>query len=274
MRSLLNFLERYRHVIVFLILEIFAVSMVVMENEYHNSKIFNGIRSISGSIQDKVTVIDSYFKLKRTNDQLAQEVEKLKNQLAVENMTRDSLFRESVDTLLQQRYEYMSAKVIGNSVARQKNYITLNRGSGHGVETGMGVIGHQGVIGIVVGTSNNYSVVMSFLHPDMRLSVRIKKNNYFGSLKWTGKSYREAILNEIPHHVEIALGDTIETTGFSQIFPQGLFVGTIIGYSEITGDFYTIETELAADFKKLEFVYLIRNLSKGEREELENGIIE
>ncbi len=274
MRSLLNFLERYRNVIIFLILEIFAVSMVVMENSYHNSKVFNGVKSIAGSVQSGVNNINSYFSLRQTNKELSEEIVSLRNALDLQLESRDSLFMSVHDTIVFQSYQYINARVVGNSVARQKNYLTLDKGSRHGIETGMGVIGNDGVVGIVVGTSRNYSVVMSFLHPDMRLSVRLRKNNYFGSLRWAGKDYREAVLNDIPHHVEIALGDTIETTGFSQIFPEAVPVGTIIGYNEITGDFYTIDVELSTDFKNLQYVNVVRNLRKEERDQLEEGRME
>jgi rod shape-determining protein MreC len=125
---------------------------------------------------------------------------------------------------------------------------------------------------VIVGCSNNYSVVMSLLNLDFRLSARLKSNGYFGSLSWNGKDYRHALLSEIPQHVTFGIGDTIETTGFSAIFPEGILVGTVSNFERTGGDFYQIEVALATDFKKLRFVSVIGNMRKEEQLELEKQI--
>lgn len=78
-------------------------------------------------------------------------------------------------------------------------------------------------------------------------------------------------LNEIPHHVQIARGDTIETSGYSSVFPAGILVGRVRDFDEGAGDFYSIDVELATDFHKIDFVYIIGNLFKNEQVELQNG---
>jgi rod shape-determining protein MreC len=65
------------------------------------------------------------------------------------------------------------------------------------------------------------------------------------------------------------VGDTIETTGYSAIFPEGLTVGTISDFEKRGGDFYRISVLLTSDFKKLHFVDVIGNLEKAEKVELE-----
>jgi rod shape-determining protein MreC len=110
---------------------------------------------------------------------------------------------------------------------------------------------------------------MSLLNLDFKLSARIKSNGYFGSLSWDGRDYRYAILSEIPQHVLVNVGDTIETTGYSAIFPEGVIVGTVSDYEKFGGDFYKISVLLMADFKKLHFVDVIGNMKKTEQLELE-----
>jgi rod shape-determining protein MreC len=133
----------------------------------------------------------------------------------------------------------------------------------------MAVTAFNGVAGVIVGCSENYSVAMSLLNLDFRLSVRIKSNGYFGSLSWDGRDYRYAVLGEIPQHIAVNVGDTIETTGYSAIFPEGLIVGTVSDYEKRGGDFYKISILLLSDFKKLHFVDVIGNLEKSEKLELE-----
>jgi len=128
------------------------------------------------------------------------------------------------------------------------------------------------VAGVIVGCSENYSLAMSLLNLDFRLSARIKSNGYYGSLSWDGIHYREAILSEIPQHVPVNVGDTIETTGFSAIFPEGIMVGTVSDFERMGGDFYKITITLATDFKKLHFVDIVGNMKKTEQLELQNSL--
>jgi rod shape-determining protein MreC len=160
--------------------------------------------------------------------------------------------------------------VIGNSVNKQKNFITLNKGKKHGIGTDMAVTNSEGVLGVIVGTSENYSVAMSLLNIDFRLSARIKTNGYFGSLTWDGRDYKHVILSEIPQHVVINEGDTIETTGYSAVFPEGILIGSVSDIRKSGSDFYNITVSLAADFKKLNYVNIVGNLKKSEQLELEN----
>jgi len=179
------------------------------------------------------------------------------------------LFFSISDTIIHQQYIYTSAAVINNSINRQKNFFTLNKGKKQGADIDMAVISPNGVAGIIVSSSENFSVAMSLLNLDFHLSARIKSNGYFGSISWDGRDYRYAILNEIPLHVVVNKGDTIQTTGYSAIFPQGIFVGVINDFEKTGGDFYTIRISLATDFKKIDYVSVIGNLKKLEQSGLE-----
>ena len=92
------------------------------------------------------------------------------------------------DSIYQQQYIHTSAEVIDNSINRQKNFFTINKGTRQGIKIDMAVIAVNGVAGVIVGCSENYSVAMSLLNQDFKLSARIKSNGYFGSLKlgWQG----------------------------------------------------------------------------------------
>ena len=134
----------------------------------------------------------------------------------------------------------------------------------------MAVTSENGAAGVILGCSENHSIAMSLINIDFKLSARIRTNGYFGSVSWDGRDYRYAILNEIPQHVPVVVGDTIEATGYSAVFPEGTLVGTVSEYEKVGGDFYKIKVLLATDFKKLHFVEVIGSLKKKEEIELEN----
>ena len=134
----------------------------------------------------------------------------------------------------------------------------------------MAVISPDGAAGFIVGSSDNFSVAMSLLNLDFRLSSRIKSNGYFGSLAWDGRDYRYAVLNEIPQHVNLSIGDTVETTNYSAVFPQGIMIGVICDFERSGSDFYRIKVALSTNFRRLNYVSVIRNLKKEEQLQLEN----
>ncbi len=273
MRSLLNFLLRYKTLIIFFILEAVALIMISSSHNYHQSVAFGAARSISGFVAKRIENGHSYFRLRQVNQELAAENLQLKRQIEKLETVVNSGFSTVSDSTSGIRYNYLRARVINNSVNKQKNFITLDQGSRNGVTTGMGVASSTGVIGVIVGVSRNYSVAMSLLNTDFKLSASIARNDYFGSLAWDGRNYRYAQLSEIPHHVAVTEGDTIVTSGYSAIFPPGLMVGTLTGDMKKGGDFVTLKVLLSADFKKLTDVYLIGNLTRRERVVLEEEVI-
>ena len=269
MRNLLNFLARYNNLIIFLILEGIAVYLLATGNNYHNTRVVNGIRGLTRGIEEKINTTRTYLSLREINVTLSAENVALKNSVERLVKSENSLYFSVSDTIYKQQYLHAPAEVIDNSINRQKNFFTINMGDLQGVKVDMAVTSGNIVAGIIVGCSENFSVAMSLLNLDFKLSVRLKSNGYFGSLSWDGRDYRHAVLSEIPQHVSVNVGDTIETTGYSAIFPEGVMVGTVDDFEKIGGDFYKITILLAADFKKLHFVDIIGNMKKTEQLELE-----
>jgi rod shape-determining protein MreC len=248
--------------------------MISSSHNYHQTVLYGAARNVSGFVAKGLEKGSYYFRLRRVNAELVAENMSLRRRLEGLTSAPQDAFTAVRDTVSGINYTYLYARVINNSVNKQKNFITLDRGSIHGVTNGMGVASSDGVVGVVVGVSRNYSVVMSLLNTEFRLSASIARNNYFGSLAWDGTNYRYARLSEIPHHVIIAEGDTIVTSGYSAIFPAGLLVGALTGEQKRGGDFVSLKVQLSADFKKLTNVYLIGNLTREERTSLEEEVVE
>jgi rod shape-determining protein MreC len=271
MRSLLNFLERYSNVIIFLILEGIAIFFLATGNNYHNTRFVNGIKGLTRGFDERIIITRNYLSLREINGALAAENVRLRNSLDKLRNRDNSLFFSVNDTIYNQQYTHTTAEAIDNSTNRQKNFFTLNKGRLQGINVDMAVTSGDGVAGVIVGCSGNFSVAMSLLNLDFKLSARIKSNGYFGSLSWDGRDYSKVILSDIPQHAVFSVGDTIETTGYSAIFPEGVMVGTVTDFEKVGGDFYKITVGLKTDFKKLHFVDVIGNLKKAEVLELEKS---
>lgn len=275
MKNLLHFIVRFHFTILFIVFELFCLLLLVNYNNYQKSQFLNSSNSISGGIYEKVSSVTDYLSLAKTNEELSRENAKLNNLLGSSfKSSVDSSFTYS-DTLYRQQYIYRTAKIINNSVNKQLNYITLNKGRIHGIESDMGVVTVNGVVGVVKSVSENYSSVISLLNSRIKISAKIKKNDYFGSLSWDGKDYRKALLLDIPFHVQVQKGDTIVTSGFSSTFPEGLTLGVIDEVLTSSGsNFQEVKVLLSNDFKSLSYVKVIGDLLKEERIELEEGVVE
>lgn len=269
MRNLLNFLARYNNYFLLLLFEGISIYLIVSASNYHNSRIIKGVQGMTEKIEERLANARIYFNLYRINSNLAAENVLLRNRIEQMTKKENQPFLSVSDTVHRQQYIYTSGRVVNNSINKQKNYFTLNRGRKEGINVDMAVISPDGVAGIIVGSSDNYSIVMSLLNIDFRVSCRIKSRGYFGSLTWDGRDRRYARLNEIPNHVTVNTGDTIETTGFSAIFPEGIMVGTIGDFEKTGGDFYKIKVALSTDFQKMNYVTVIGNLKKTEQQNLE-----
>jgi len=269
MRTLLRFFQKYSNLLLFLLLEIIAVTLIVQGNSYQRSRLIGLNRQVTGYIYNKVDGAREYFSLKEVNEQLVEENMELRNRLDRVSTLLDSA--TVVNELKgEHRYYYVQSRIVQNSIYKQFNYLTLNKGKKQGVFRNMGVVSDQGLVGIILETSANFATVIPVINRDFRLSAKIKSNNYAGILQWDGISPRFAVLNEIPFHVDLSKGDTILTSGFSSIFPEGIDVGTIESFSLEKGNFYDIRVKLFTDFQRLYHVNVIRNSRQEEQLNLEN----
>lgn len=173
------------------------------------------------------------------------------------------------------QYFYTPATVINNTIYRKTNYLTINKGTRHGVLPDMAVISANGIVGVVQNASKNYATIISVLNTKLGVSAKLKNSKFYGSIKWDGLNYRKVILNEIPNHAVIHLGDSVVTSGYSIIFPEGIMIGTISDFAEDSegSNFYDIKLKLSTDMKKLNHVFVVGNFLKDEQKELEKAII-
>ena len=273
MRSLFNFLLRIHFLLLFILIEVFSISLLINKTNFHKARFVNFTRQVAGNFYTKTTKLKQYLSLAEENQRLAEENNRLLNIIESTYKSDEIFFRSVNDTIFNQRYHYTSAQIVNNSINKKHNFLTLNKGSEQGLRPEMAVVSDGSIVGIVKGVSKNYATVISLLNLDLRISSMVKKNGYFGSLNWDGKGYQTAILNEIPLHADIQVGDTIITSGFSSIFPEGILIGFIGDFEEKSGSFYEIEVKLSTDFKSLGNVNVIGNLIQIEKLELEKQAV-
>ena len=214
--------------------------------------------------------LQSYFNLKEVNDELARENAELLNKLYKKNQM---LFLPQVEEIADQKiinkFTVITAKVINNSVSKANNFITLDKGRKEGIHSGMGIINPNGVVGIVNDVSDHYAIAYSLLHSGFLVSAKIKRTETIGSAQWGSQDPKKGLLKYIPKHVKPLIGDTVITSGYSSIYPEGIVIGIISKMEDSVEDqFLNIEVDLSVNFNSLSYVYVIENNLKAEIDSL------
>jgi len=277
MRNLLNFLIKYYYWFLFFLLEIISFTLLFRFNHYQKSSFFTSSNAVAGEIYKIKGDVTSYFYLKEANEDLLDRNMLLEQQLAnlrkeLQGRGVDSLEVDGMNNLVAKNSHLIKANVINSSLIKADNYITLDKGSNDGVHSEMGVIDRNGVVGIVYMTTPKYSVVISMLNTKCRIGCKILGSGYFGTIKWEGRDSRYAYLDDLPRHAKFGLGDTIVTSGYSDVFPAGIMVGTVdhIGNSK-DGLSYQLKVRLATDFGKLNSVRVLPKATQMEQKLLEES---
>jgi rod shape-determining protein MreC len=252
------------------VLELFCSWLVIENNQYQGASFFNSSNSFVANINGLSQNLREYFLLRETNQVLAEENTLLRKQLEQKNQ---SLQPSISDSTIIKRFDFVTAKVVNNSVARTTNFVTIDKGGLQGIEAGMAVISPQGVVGKVKVTSDHFSVITSVLNIDIMISAVMKRTGYFGTIQWDGTNADYINFNFIPRHVDPQPGDTIVTSGYSGVFPEGILVGTIAEKSLRDGaPFYELKVKLSQDFRKLRYVAVVKSNLLPELDSLEKQI--
>lgn len=274
MRNLLEFLAKYNHWFVFLILEVVSMVLLFQYNSYQGSAWFSSANAVTGKLYEWDANVETFFSLTKVNQELTQrnayleqEVQKLSDSLV--SVTKDSSIYHRDQFALLRNYRLIPAKVVANSVDKPGNLMTIDRGSADGIHKDMGVISGTGVVGIVYLVAEHYAIVIPVLNTKSNISCMIQNRGYFGYLRWKGGVSDLAYLEEVPRHAHFKLGDYVVTSGYSAVFPPGVRVGRILHvFNSADGLSYRVQLRLSTDFARLRDVCVIDDTAMKERLEI------
>ena len=274
MRNLLEFLAKYNHWFVFLILEVVSMVLLFQYNSYQGSAWFSSANAVTGKLYEWDANVETFFSLTKVNQELTQrnayleqEVQKLSDSLV--SVTKDSSIYHRDQFALLRNYRLIPAKVVANSVDKPGNLMTIDKGSADGIHKDMGVISGTGVVCIVSLVAEPYAIVIPVLNTKSNISCMIQNRGYFGYLRWKGGVSDLAYLEEVPRHAHFKLGDYVVTSGYSAVFPPGVRVGRILHvFNSADGLSYRVQLRLSTDFARLRDVCVIDDAAMKERLEI------
>lgn len=275
MRNLLDFVRKYSYLFLFILLELLSMTSLIRFNSYQGSVWFSAANSTVAKVNGIYGDVINYVHLKDVNRELTDrnialqaEADKLREALYV--ATRDTSLTEKLMKEKLAGYELVPAKVVSNSAERVNNYLVIDRGTSHGIQPEMGVVSGGGVVGIVYLTGENYSLVLPVTNRKSSISCRVRGQDYFGFLQWDGSSLRRAYVDEVPRYANVRKGQVVETSGYSAVFPPGIFVGRIREISNSSdGQSYRLAVTLGTNFANLRDVSVVKTPYKAEIDTLQ-----
>ena len=265
MRNLLNFFIRYGAWFLFVFYAAISCFLLFQRNPFQHHVYLTSANAVVSGVYDVAANVTGYINLRDINADLQRRTADLESEVIAlrehNRALRQQLLQDSLRTTDSLgRFRFILATVVNNSVVNPYNYITVNKGRLDSIQPEMGVMDQNGVVGVVNTVSDHHARIISLLNPNFRISCKLRGNDAFGSLVWDGKSPYEAILEELPKQVRFHKGDTIITSGYSAVFPEGIPVGTIIGSTRGEDDnFNTLRIKLLTDFSTLSTVKVISN---------------
>ena len=275
MHNLLEFLKKYNYWFLFIVLEIISGTLLFHFNQFQGSVWFTSANDVVARIDRQYADMMAFIRLKqvnkdltRQNIRLQRQVNELRAALSKANHVPTPTERQVLDSL--KGYSLIEARVVSNSILKSENYIVIDKGQDDGVHTEMGVIASGGVVGIVVYAGSHYSMILPTINVKSNISCRIRHSNYFGSLQWDGGSSLYAYLNDVPRYAKIKVGDYVETSGYSTVFPSGIFVGRVVSVDNAPdGLSLQMKVNLSTDFGALSDVCVVVNDERAELESLQ-----
>jgi len=266
MNNLLNFFVKHSAWFIFTVYVILSLVLLFKDNPFQQSVYLTSANRVCAAVYKAFNGVTSYFHLHDINESLQQRNAALEMEVIELREQLSDLQLLNPDTLRQpalQQYTFVMAHVISNSISQPNNYITIDRGHIDGISPEMGVIDQNGVVGIVNVVGPHAARVISLLNPHMRLSCKLRNSGFYGSLVWDGKSPQFAVLEELPKHMTYHKGDTIVTSGYSAVFPEGIIVGTVEGLArDMSDSFVSLRIRLTTNFSQLSNVRVITNSMK------------
>ena len=280
MRNVFLFLKRYSVLIIFLVLQGLALSMLFSYNRFHQTTYGMFSNEVAGKLNKRVNKVESFFTLGEQNQALRKQNAALLSYLPSGSVSPDTSFlvvsdTVTVDSLKSYRqYQYFDAKIISNSVFLQQNYIVLHRGAVQGIVPNMAVVGTDGLIGTVISVSENMSIVMSLLHRQSKVIAVLKKGSGLGEVTWDGKDPRFLVLSKVPKTIVVKKGDTVVSSPYSDKFPPGIPIGYVekIDQDQETNT-YKLKIRTAVDFYAVQHAYIVKNLLQEEIDQLKRTVI-
>ena len=270
MHRLLEFIKLIYVLVLFVVLEGFALWTYATSSPYTEAKILSRTTAMGAAVSGAVTNVENFFALPEANRQLTERIAELNEEiLGLKEGCVDTLYRGNELVEKDSKFRYHYASVVSMTTNRKHNNLILDRGTLDGISKDMGVITPENeLVGYVVSCSDHYCVVQPMLNIDFSTGGRLEDGGLC-VIWWSGASKYEVEAKEISVYSEPNVGMSVEVR--SERLPEGVLIGTVTEYElNSTKSAYSAKIAIAANMSKLDDLLIVENTHYGEIEELMN----
>jgi len=274
MSSFRDIVKHNFHLFTFVVLQILAIILIYNNSHYQHFAISTATQGVTAPIQKLANSFYKQFRYASENaDLMQQNLELMKEKENMFIFSEDSVYSvfSGENKNKRRMYDITTAHVVFNTINKSNNYMIIDKGRRDGIVSDMAVLSPTGVAGVVSDVSENFSTVISLLNPYAQVSARIIPINQVGTVVWMDNDPSVAQIIGIPQHLIVSVGDSVLTSGYSDVYPKDILVGTVIEkYDNTNNTFLTIKIRLTTDYRNLYNVFLISNLYKPELDSLKS----
>lgn len=274
---MLKFLRRlaadYKEYILLIILSVISLTLLSKSEKpqaKHLKTFALGNFALLSEITNSLTSIFkrdiSLDELKQENAQLMLEVNRMRKLRSENDELREMIaFRDT------SRYPLIPAKVISKLVTKTQGNFIINRGSSDEIKKGMPVLSEKGLIGLIMDVADNYSVVRTLNNSNLNIAVTLQRTNVDGILSYDGKNL---VIKDIPTTYDVQVGDRVETSDFSSLFPPAIPIGVVVKKeSNVLGLLHIITITPFADIPAENDLFVLKVLPSKQINDLEMNLL-
>ncbi len=202
--------------------------------------------------------VREYMDLKQKNEQLLLENTRLslENTQMAEIKLENERLRELIAFKARTSWRLIPARILAKGQRGPITAFILNVGTRQGATKNMPLVSGDGLVGKIYQVGPDQSIGHILLDRNFRVSAKIQRSRVDGIVSWEGGEHCR--LNDIPKRADVQLGDSVITSGYSEFFPPGILIGTIVNINDSPRALYLqIELKPSVDFQKLEEVFVI-----------------
>lgn len=254
-------ISRYRSLANLFVASAISIAIIASDGNPILNKTRGLILESSAYLYVPIQWIETLFTIQKDHRELQQrhiqaqiELNKYKTLVSENQRLRNMLGFKG-----EKSFQLIPANVLSDVGSQTMNSFTIDQGSNDGVELLAGVVDAQAqLVGKVVAISPNTSLVQLVTDKNFRVSVRELRSRNVGILSYTLK--KGYVIQDVPKNAEVIAGDSVVTSGFSDIFPEHIFVGWVSEISPVIEDYVkSVQVDLATDFNRLEEVFILKH---------------
>ncbi len=268
-----RFVGNFKEYVLFVVLSVISLSVLSL-NEKPQAKHLKIFAVASFAVLNQfVSSFTSIFQPDPSAEELKAENARL--MLELNRLRKYGLENEELRSMITfkdtSKFPLVPAKVISKFVAKTEGNFIINVGAKKQIQKGMPVITARGLVGIASDVSENFTLVKTLTNSMLSVAVTIQRTNVQGILNYDGTNL---VIKNIPTTYDVRIGDSVETSDFSSLFPPAVPVGIVQKKeSNVYGLLHNLIVKPFADVATANNVFVVRVVPSKEINNLEMNLM-